>query len=198
MKRFFVFLAVIGVIFSVQAESKNTIQFMLRNSVTKSDYTFPQTWFFLTHQKDDNLVGFNGYAYALEGWGECYGGLSIYPISQPNLLLTFALYGGVETAPGYWRIAFDGMFIKDNFSFYGLYEYGASKEDGDYFYACAGYKITNWLKPEVKGSKFGPTWRVSGGAQFFIPDTPVSFEPIANWNFDSEEPEADISIYLDF
>lgn len=168
---------------------------MARDVVTKSDQVAPQTWVFVTHRDSGSLVGFNAFGYVLEGWAEGVGGICFYPSS----MFCFTVYGGVETADGWWRIAADGSLTIKDFSLYGWYEYGASgDDDNDYLYFCAAYKANDWLKPELKTYRLGPTWRAGGGANLTIPGTPLSLEPIAFYDFQAKEPVGELSAYLDF
>jgi hypothetical protein len=189
------FWIVVSVFFlAAPISAQNTIQFMLRNSMTKSDLTAPQAWFFVTHRDSGALIGFNGFTYLMEGWAEGVGGISFYFIPWLN----FSLYGGLETTKGYWHVAVDALFLKGNFSLYGWYEYGAGGKDGDFLYFISGYKVTSWFKPEIRIGRCGPTWKTGGGANFSIPKTPLSIEPMAVYNVQTKEAEFDLSTYLDF
>lgn len=176
------------------ASAQNTIQFMARNVMTKSDQVAPQTWLFVTHRDSGSFVGFNGFAYVMEGWGEGVGGICFYPSS----MFCFTLYGGMETVEDWWRVAVDGLFSVGKFSLYGWYEYGASGKDGDFLFFIPAYKPIDWLKVEGKVSRFGPTWKAGPGMAGYIPKTPLSIEPFVLYDFQAKEVSVELSAYLDF
>lgn len=175
--------------------AQNTIKFTARNTFVQDAAVNPKVSFFVTHHQKGALVGFAGYAEANEGWGEAYGGLNVAPLPW----LFFDIYAGVETFPDWWRLAGDINLSFDKLNWYTLYEYGASgQHDGDFLWSNLSYQANDWLTPTIKTYKFGPTWKIGGGATIGIPKTPLSIAPIVLFNFNSTKVEGEVSLYINF